>query len=436
MTEYLNNGGTLIAMGQDLAATLGADVMDAKVGSRNFLYVYRLGANYIQDSVSNKTPLDQLITSSTSAPTAFADVVIDLTKIRKTSGGGELSGTNEMPSVSTLTSGLFLFDYDFDQNALDIAVSVDTTSAIEVTAVHIHGAPAGVNGPVVRSLDFDNVLPTVVTDTLEFVGTILDFTDDEIDRMLAGELYINVHTTTNPSGEVRGQLEPDSVPHSLFVDEIDNDFHDNSGEPDAEGTSESNLASTPILQYQGPYNDYDGTVTMAHRDQVLLERPGTDYSGRSIYATFGLEGMSNDLNAELGYTPTTRSELIQLFLDWSWAEPAEVSVANTTSTNNGSLTTFEAISDDVGVRYRWDFGDGSNYVTSDSASRGHSYVCSDAGNVYTVRVEMTDALGIVSLGSGAFDVSDSCQIPTTIEGVEEPDLRQFNDRVFLPLVTQ
>ena len=42
LVEYLNGGGTLIAMGQDLAATLGADETDPGPGDY-FLYVYRLG---------------------------------------------------------------------------------------------------------------------------------------------------------------------------------------------------------------------------------------------------------------------------------------------------------------------------------------------------------------------------------------------------------
>ncbi|MCB0131698.1 MAG: PKD domain-containing protein, partial [Caldilineaceae bacterium] len=80
---------------------------------------------------------------------------------------------------------------------------------------------------------------------------------------------------------------------------------------------------------------------------------------------------------------------------------------------------------------RWDFGDGSEFAVSASDTVGHSYSCSDAGNVYTVRVEITDDLGIVSIGSSEFDVSDSCSSPTAIDRLPEPD---SPNKIFLPLI--
>ena len=157
---------------------------------------------------------------------------------------------------------------------------------------------------------------------------------------------------------------------------------------------------------------------MAHRDQPSLERPGTDYSGRSIYTTFGLEGMNSSINATLGYTPTTRAELIAAFLDWSWAEASKITITDTTSSNSSGLTTFMAAMDDsvnaadltstnAAVSYRWDFGDGSDYVSSASGAAGHTYICNEnGGNTYTVRVEVRDSMGMVSLGGLDADVSD------------------------------
>jgi hypothetical protein len=62
------------------------------------------------------------------------------------------------------------------------------------------------------------------------------------------------------------------------------------------------------------------------------------------------------------------------------------------------------------ISYRWDFGDGSPYVSSASASAGHRYVCAKnpADNVHSVRVEVRDSLGNVTLGSQVVDAAASC----------------------------
>ena len=163
--------------------------------------------------------------------------------------------TNEAPPVDTGTTGDFLTEYDIDQNLFEFAVTVvpTTSTPIEVTGAHIHDGAVGVNGPVVRSLDIDGMLPLVVTDTLTLDGAISDFTDEELGQMSTGDFYINVHTAANPSGEVRGQLALTGITHHHYVDELDNVFHDGRQDPNDDGsTSESNLGSTHLLKYQGP----------------------------------------------------------------------------------------------------------------------------------------------------------------------------------------
>jgi hypothetical protein len=82
------------------------------------------------------------------------------------------------------------------------------------TAGHIHASPRGVNGPVV--VDFP--IPTGRTGdfALTFrVGQgqvrrtpavgVLDI-EDVIQTITGGGGYVNIHSTTNPGGEIRGQL--------------------------------------------------------------------------------------------------------------------------------------------------------------------------------------------------------------------------------------
>ncbi len=68
---------------------------------------------------------------------------------------------------------------------------------------HIHQAPAGnpaANGPVIIGLI---LAPDGRTATVP-AGVVL--TDAQYAALLAGELYMNVHTTTYPGGEIRGSL--------------------------------------------------------------------------------------------------------------------------------------------------------------------------------------------------------------------------------------
>jgi subtilisin family serine protease len=422
LVEYLNGGGALIAMGQDLSGALDADEFDAPVGSRNFLYVYRLGANWVQDSISNEATPNQYIVPTMAAPALFGDVVVDLTQPRKYEAAGQLLGANEVPPVTTDTTGSFSIRYDVDQNELDFTVTVQPTATTPITVIgaHIHVGAEGVNGPIVRDLAASAALtlPVFVSDSLTFSGVVTpSLSAAEVAQMLAGGLYINVHTTANPAGEIRGQIEPSPVPNQPYVDEIDNVFHDGSQDPRPDATtSESNLGSTLILRYAGPFNRFDGAVAVAHRDQPSLERPGTDYSGRSVYASFGLEGMNNNFNPTLGFTPTTRAELLGKMLDWAWSEPAGVVISDTTAPNASLLTTFSAslapteqptgTIPATAVSYRWDFGDGSGIVGPFPAPEaGHQYhFCGE----HSVRVEITDSYGNVSLGSQRVLITENC----------------------------
>jgi len=191
----------------------------------------------------------------------------------------------------------------------------------------------------------------------------------------------------------------DGAANQYYVDEI---VSDPNLQPD--GQDGKAYPYAPLLYYPGPFNVEDGTVAMAHREQPNLEKPGISYYGRSIYTTFGLEGV-NDLP---GFT--TRAELLAAFMDWAMDEPA-ATIIDTTGTYSTStmLTTFAVdftsnITGTTGVSYRWDFGDGSPYTnayTSDVASHAYA-VC---GN-YTVRVEVTDSLGNAVVSSKVVPVTN------------------------------
>jgi hypothetical protein len=125
---------------------------------------------------------------------------------------------------------------------------------------------------------------------------------------------------------------------------------------------------TPLFFFDSPDNEDEGTTGMAHREQPSLENPGLAYAGRSVYTTFGLEGVNNDT----GFT--TRDELLQRALDWGWDNPvASVSISlSAASQYNFAASLTSNISGTTGLLFRWDFGDGTAFSDwSDSSSASY-----------------------------------------------------------------
>lgn len=127
-----------------------------------------------------------------------------------------LSGAEEVPPVDTATTGEVKFKVDRMMTQIEFDLRLhDGVDLMAVAGAHIHCAPAGVNGPVVVFLagavpggfDGEVRLRATVTEA-NIVNTACGATLAElVQSMQAGNTYVNVHTTANPGGEVRGQIE-------------------------------------------------------------------------------------------------------------------------------------------------------------------------------------------------------------------------------------
>lgn len=91
-----------------------------------------------------------------------------------------------------------------------------------INAAHFHNAPMGTDGPVVRTItgDFSGTTAT----GLWTAGDGEPLTAGLIAELLAGHLYLNVHTSTNPAGEIRAQVLPSAGVNGPVVRTILNDF--------------------------------------------------------------------------------------------------------------------------------------------------------------------------------------------------------------------
>ncbi len=107
-----------------------------------------------------------------------------------------LSGANEVPAVNTTASGT---------GTITIAADGSVTGSVTVTGMeptmgHIHQGAVGVNGPV--------IVPFVQTGNVFTAPAGAKLTETQMAAYRAGNLYVNVHSATNPTGQIRAQLKP------------------------------------------------------------------------------------------------------------------------------------------------------------------------------------------------------------------------------------
>jgi len=67
------------------------------------------------------------------------------------------------------------------------------------TMAHFHRGAVGQNGPVLE--------PMTVVAGIAAAGTWSDLTNEELNDLASGNIYMNVHTEANPAGEIRGQVQ-------------------------------------------------------------------------------------------------------------------------------------------------------------------------------------------------------------------------------------
>jgi hypothetical protein len=129
-----------------------------------------------------------------------------------------LTGQEEVPPVETNATGQAIFRLSRDGQSLHYRLIVANIE--NVTMAHIHLAPAGQNGPVVLWLYpsgpppqlipgvTNGVLSTGVVTSANLVGQLAGASlADLVDLIVAGNAYVNVHTSQFPAGEVRGQIK-------------------------------------------------------------------------------------------------------------------------------------------------------------------------------------------------------------------------------------
>jgi hypothetical protein len=153
------------------------------------------------------------------APTEalLADVEVQLSRAVPKNYHTHASGAEEVPAVNTRAQGQLKLQLSKDGESLSYKLIV--ANIHNVTQAHLHKAPAGVNGPVVAWLypsappaqlipgRTQGVLAEGEITSASLVGQLAGQPLSAlIEEIVAGNIYVNVHTSQFPPGEVRGQV--------------------------------------------------------------------------------------------------------------------------------------------------------------------------------------------------------------------------------------
>jgi hypothetical protein len=129
-----------------------------------------------------------------------------------------LSGGNEVPPVATAALGIAIFHVLPVGHQQVINYELHLKNIRGVTGAHIHIGKQGENGPVVAGLfnpsmsgppigAVDGLLSAGTLTSSQLTGPLVGKTIDSLLVIIrGGGAYVNVHTTQNQNGEVRGQI--------------------------------------------------------------------------------------------------------------------------------------------------------------------------------------------------------------------------------------
>ena len=110
-----------------------------------------------------------------------------------------------VPPTNSLATGIAEFTVIGDT----IRYTVNASDIQGVTSAHIHMGTKGNNGLDLATL-FSNNPPkddqVAVSGELTKESGIFEYVTDLTTPMMDGDLYVDIHTTQNPEGELRGQI--------------------------------------------------------------------------------------------------------------------------------------------------------------------------------------------------------------------------------------
>ena len=164
------------------------------------------------------------------------------------------------PSGSVPGKGTGSFWLNSAGTALNYSITVSGLSG-PLTAGHFHDGAAGTSGGVVKTLTFVNNTASGIWSSTDAAQP---WNDNMLTEFLNGKLYINVHTTANPGGEIRGQvLRSTDIGFSAALDSVQ-ETPAPAGLVPGRGTFSVGLITDGTISYEGTVTGLSGPLTAAH----------------------------------------------------------------------------------------------------------------------------------------------------------------------------
>jgi hypothetical protein len=177
-----------------------------------------------------------------------------------------LDGSQEVPSVATSAYGVGSFNLSKDLSKLTFNVVVQGLSG-PITASHLQAGAAGVSGGIVEDLSA-YINGNMINGTLFMPSLAL------IDSMRAGNIYLNVHTTANPDGEIRSQLTNENS-YIYFDAMLNGDQEVPPVTTFGKGAATIKLNTTfDTLWYDVAIDSLSGPITASHFHQAFADSSG------------------------------------------------------------------------------------------------------------------------------------------------------------------
>ena len=139
--------------------------------------------------------------------TIILEGALDASQEPNDASDSDATGTGKV-TVTVDADGNAVYSSTLDINGISPSELVMVGNGA-LSAIHLHNAPAGENGPVLQDLIVDAGGDVEGNSGFTVIVDMAEVTDDAafIEAADAGNLYFNVHTSDFPGGEIRGQLD-------------------------------------------------------------------------------------------------------------------------------------------------------------------------------------------------------------------------------------
>jgi len=130
---------------------------------------------------------------------------------------GGLRGALTGPQVSTpvVTAAKGTADIEIDPTETQASLNIYYQNLVGGhTGMHLHGpALPGTDGPIILTVSASDP-----SNNVNFIQSVISVTPTQIAQIKAGQWYVDLHTATNPAGELRAQLKPANKPDDFDAD--------------------------------------------------------------------------------------------------------------------------------------------------------------------------------------------------------------------------